>query len=80
MMLTDDFFDQDAQELARNLLGKIICVKNAGIWLKAMIVETEAYYLNEKASHASLGFTPNAALYLCRRELFICITPAEKVP
>jgi DNA-3-methyladenine glycosylase len=64
-MLTDSFFDQDAQELAQNLLGKVICVKNAGIWLKAMIVETEAYYLNEKASHASLGFT------LKRRALFM---------
>jgi DNA-3-methyladenine glycosylase len=64
-MLTDSFFDQDAQELARNLLGKVICVKNGGIWLKAMVVETEAYYLNEKASHASLGFTPK------RRALFM---------
>ena len=27
------------------------------MWLSAMIIETEAYYRDEKASHASLGFT-----------------------
>lgn len=64
-MLTTDFFDQDAQQLAQDLLGKIIRVKYADIWLQAMIVETEAYYLTDKASHASLGFTPK------RRALFM---------
>ncbi len=65
ILLTVDFFDQDAQQLAQALLGKVLCVKNQHIWLRAMIVETEAYYLTDKASHASLGFTPK------RRALFM---------
>lgn len=64
-MLEPHFFDQDAQQLAQNLLGKVLCVKHPQVWLQAMIVETEAYYLTDKASHASLGFTPK------RRALFM---------
>ncbi len=64
-MLTDVFFDQDAQALARALLGKVLCVKHKNIWLKAMIIETEAYYLTEKGSHSSLGYTEK------RRALFM---------
>ena len=37
--------------------GKIIYSKYNDLWLTAQILETEAYYLNDKASHASLGFT-----------------------
>jgi len=57
MMIKSDFFDQDAQQLAQDLLGKVIRVKHRNRWLQAMIIETEAYYLTDKASHASLGFT-----------------------
>lgn len=64
-MLNEDFFDQDAQLLAQNLLGKILRVKAGDIWLQAMIVETEAYYLTDKASHSSLGYTAK------RRALFM---------
>ena len=60
-MLFPDFFDQDAQILARELLGKILRVRFHGEWLMARIIETEAYYLEEKASHASLGFTAKRA-------------------
>jgi DNA-3-methyladenine glycosylase len=56
-MLTDTFFDQDAIKLAQALLGKIIRRKIYGVWLSMRIIETEAYYLEDKASHASLGFT-----------------------
>lgn len=56
-MLTDKFFDRDAQIVARDLLGKALYVKYKNIWLSATIIETEAYYLHEKASHSSLGFT-----------------------
>lgn len=56
-MLTSEFFDQDAVLAARGLLGKILRVKYYKFWLSAMIIETEAYYLHDKASHASLGFT-----------------------
>ncbi len=56
-MLSKNFFDRDAQLVAKALLGKVICVKHNALWLKAQITETEAYYLHDKASHASLGFT-----------------------
>lgn len=55
--LTTEFFDRDAQTVAKDLLGKVVRHRCQGIWLSAMIVETEAYYLEDKASHASLGFT-----------------------
>lgn len=56
-MLHQTFFNQDAQSLALALLGKVIYVSFQGHWLAAKIIETEAYYLKEKGSHASLGFT-----------------------
>jgi len=64
-ILPDAFFDRDAQDLARALIGKIIRHRVDGLWLSARIVETEAYYLNEKGSHASLGYTHK------RRALFM---------
>lgn len=58
-MLPTTFFQKDACELAKALLGKVIFFYNEEhqLWLQAQIIETEAYYLAEKASHASLGFT-----------------------
>ena len=56
-MLEAKFFNRDTCLVARQLLGKIICRKYQGIWLKARIIETEAYYTEEKGSHASLGYT-----------------------
>lgn len=63
--LPDSFFDRDAQLLARELLGKVIRHCHQGHWLAARIIETEAYYLAEKGSHASLGYTDK------RRALFL---------
>jgi len=57
MILNTDFFDRDACTVAHDLLGKVIRHKFKGHWLAAQIIETEAYYLEEKGSHASLGFT-----------------------
>lgn len=55
------FFCQEPQQLARALLGKVLrhrLLLSAGpVWLSAQIVETEAYYLFDRASHSSLGFT-----------------------
>lgn len=56
-MINTAFFNRDAQLVAKELLGKIIYVWDCDMWLSAMIIETEAYYRDEKASHASLGFT-----------------------
>ena len=63
--LPDSFFDRDAQTLARDLLGKVIRHCHQGHWLAARIIETEAYYLIDKGSHASLGYTEKRkALFL----------------
>lgn len=56
-MLSKSFFDQGAEDLAVALLGKVMRVKSNGLWLAAQIIETEAYYLHEKASHSSKGYT-----------------------
>ena len=56
-MLKNDFFDADPQAVAQALLGKVLRHYFQGIWLSAQIIETEAYYLIDKASHASLGYT-----------------------
>ncbi|GFM84401.1 putative 3-methyladenine DNA glycosylase [Pseudomonas cichorii] len=63
--LADSFFHRDAQVLARDLLGKVIRHKVGELWLAARIIETEAYYCDEKGSHASLGYTEKRkALFL----------------
>jgi len=56
-MLANSFFDQDAITLSKELLGKVMRVKYKGTWLSAQIIETEAYLIIDKSSHASLGFT-----------------------
>ena len=55
--LSQSFFNRDPQSVAKDLLGKLICFNCNGIWLSARIIETEAYYLQDKGSHASLGYT-----------------------
>jgi DNA-3-methyladenine glycosylase len=57
VMLPREFFARDTLTVAKDLLGKVIFVKHKDLWLSAQITETEAYYLDDKASHASLGFT-----------------------
>jgi DNA-3-methyladenine glycosylase len=56
-MLDPSFYDRDACLVAQRLLGKVIRRKYHRYWLAARIIETEAYYLHEKGSHASLGYT-----------------------
>lgn len=56
-MLNTDFFSRDACLVAQLLIGKIIRRKFNNTWLAARIIETEAYYLTDKASHSSLGYT-----------------------
>ena len=57
-MLTTDFFARDTIVVAQDLLGKVLYAKYQNYWLAAIIIETEAYYLdNDKASHSSLGYT-----------------------
>lgn len=64
-MLNNEIFNTDPLEVAKNLIGKVICHKVDGIWLKAMIIETEAYYADEPGSHSSKGRTNSKeALYM----------------
>lgn len=64
-MLDNNFFDRDAQLVAQELLGKVIKRFYQNLWLSVQIIETEAYYIHEKASHASLGWTPKrSALFM----------------
>jgi DNA-3-methyladenine glycosylase len=56
-MLNTDFFNRDTLLVAKELLGKVIYKRYDTVWLAAMIIETEAYYLEDKGSHASLGRT-----------------------
>lgn len=58
-MLDDAFFDRDSPAVARDLLGKVLRRRYEGVWLSAAIVETEAYEITEKGSHASLGRSPS---------------------
>jgi hypothetical protein len=54
-MLPPSFFDRDACTVARDLLGKVIRRKYNQQWLAARIIETEAYYLQDKGSHDGCG-------------------------
>lgn len=56
-MLTIEFFARDACDVAMDLLGKVLRHKVDSNWLSARIIETEAYYLEDKASHSSLGYS-----------------------
>lgn len=56
-MLPDTFFNRPALQLAPDLLGKVIRYCHNGVWLSARIIETEAYMLTDRGSHASLGYT-----------------------
>ncbi len=56
-MLKNDFFSHDPCHVAQALIGKVIRRKYKNQWLAARIIETEASYLTDKASHSSLGYT-----------------------
>lgn len=74
--LPDTFFDRDALLVARELLGKVIRHRQGNLWLAARIIETEAYYLEEKGSHASLGYTEKRKHCSSTAGTSICITRA----
>lgn len=57
MQLSKKFFARDPCIVAQSLLGKVLRRRYRNQWLAAQIIETEAYYLHEKGSHSSLGYT-----------------------
>ena len=57
MNVSPNIFNQKPITLAKFLIGKVLRHNVDGHWLAAKIIETEAYYKREKASHSSLGFT-----------------------
>lgn len=56
-MLDSQFFARDACQVARELLGKVLRRRHGALWLEARIIEAEAYYRAERASHSSLGWS-----------------------
>lgn len=56
-MLMEEFYSKNTLHVARDLLGKVIYSKYKNQWLKAQIIETEAYLMEEKGSHSSLGYS-----------------------
>ena len=76
-MLPQTFFDQEPLDLAQQLIGKVLRHRvdskdGTRIWLSARIIETEAYYREEKGSHSSLGFTEKrAAMFMAPGTIYM---------
>lgn len=71
-MIPSKFFDRPPLVVARDLIGKVLRRRHRGRWLAASIVEVEAYYQEEKGSHASLGRTPSReALFMPPGTLYL---------
>jgi DNA-3-methyladenine glycosylase len=56
--LPREFFLQNTDEVAQQLLGKMILITNNKKIFKAIITETESYHGDDPASHASRKRTP----------------------
>ena len=93
MILDKDYFARPATELAVDLLGKLLCVKQGDTVIRARITETECYFGEEdSACHAHKGRTPRTDtlyqgggityIYLCYgiHSLLNIVTGAEDHP
>lgn len=56
-ILKQKFYERNTVEVARDLLGKVLCRKKGGRIYKGLIVETEAYTQDEPSCHAYRGVT-----------------------
>ena len=58
LMLSEDFYLQPAEQVAKELPGKVLVKRDGDIYLAGMIVETEAYlHKSDEASHSYRGKT-----------------------
>lgn len=94
MILPEDFYQRtDVVKIARELLGKVLVTKTAGVVTSGMIVETEAYSWKERGCHAyEARKTPRNAImfekggyayvYLCygMHNLFNVVTNKQGIP
>lgn len=64
--LEEEFFNRNTLKVAKELLGKVLCVKKGKKILRGIVVETEAYRgEDDLANHASKGRTKRTeAMYL----------------
>jgi len=56
-ILPTSFYDRPTALVARDLLGKVLRVRDSKIWRSGIILETEAYVANDPANHAFRGRT-----------------------
>lgn len=61
-LLPAAFYARETELVARELLGKVLFVRDRGRVLGGRIVETEAYGGDDPASHSSRGATPRSAI------------------
>jgi DNA-3-methyladenine glycosylase len=54
-ILPSSFYDRRTAIVARELLGKILRVRDNRVWRSGLILETEAYVRNDPANHAFQG-------------------------
>ncbi|MDP4134041.1 MAG: DNA-3-methyladenine glycosylase [Bacillota bacterium] len=93
MRLTEEYYLQSAKVLAKDLLGKVLCVRNNKEIMKLRITETECYFSeSDTACHAHKGKTERtkilykkggrAYVYLCygMYNLFNVVTGEEDLP
>lgn len=95
MILPESFYTrEDVQQVAKELLGKVLVTNIDGNYTAGMIVETEAYAgVNDKASHAYGGRRTSrteqmyrrggtAYVYLCYgiHHLFNVVTNKQDIP
>lgn len=60
--LGSNFFEESASEVAPKLLGHYLLRRTPGGWAGGIIVEAEAYLIDDPACHAFRGMTPRTAV------------------
>ena len=71
--LDASFYRRGVVDVAQDLLGKVLFVRNGGIFCAGRIVETEAYGENDRASHAYGGRRTlrNASMFLAGGHAYV---------